>query len=343
MKLRLIAVFTAALLFGHSMAAQTSNDKQVSRQRAQEAFTVLSNATYKVMHSATPKRTSKKSTSSAATADTLNAGTMNGPSSPAATFWLPTYHLPVACDCIQDQRVTYGVPEFTDDSWLTSYYNWDISSVMFDPTKTGQAAMSQSPGYYPAGAVDSQLWRMMPNYRTFNGDPCWFSLKFWYQYYLSWTGDQFSVGTENGSVWLSGTNMPTSGTWMRAEMLLLPYNGTQYLMFDVHKAQRTSPFTGPRAYVAAVQLCPINTNPTPDDFIVRRSTNNTMVVAWNIVAYPPPRYVLSSTTNLVKGGSSHLTPVTNLTVQYTNLTAYVVVPANYGNGGRRFFSLTVTY
>jgi hypothetical protein len=255
---------------------------------------------------------------------------MNGLKS--EVFTLPGYQLPIACDCTNNTQVTYGVPVFTDNAWLTSDYNWDISSVMFDPTKTDQAAMSQRPGYYPTYAEDSQLWYRIPFNYNINGDPAWHSLKFWYKFFDSWTGDAFVVGTENGSFWLRYTNLPYAGTWTHIELLLPPYEGVSYLMFDVYKTQTSSPYTGPQAFIAAVQLCEINTNPVKEDFVIRKSTNNTVVVAWNAIVYPSQRWSLRFAGDVAGPYSTNI----GVAVHMTNNTAYAVFPAT---NGTRFYQL----
>jgi hypothetical protein len=240
---------------------------------------------------------------------------------------LPGYQLPVAPNCTTDTAVAYGVPPFTDDSWITSFYNWDISTTQFDPLRSDEVAMSQRPEFYSRTAQDSDLWYQVPIDRNTNGDPSWHSLKFWYQYTAARSGDQFVVGTENGSSWLSNTNMPTQGgSWKRASILLPPYDGVYYVLFRVHRAAGAIA-TGPQALIAALQMCKIDTYPRKTDLVIKRSSKNTTVVAWNAVSYPSSRYVLQASSSI--GGSNSPFSTTNVgaSIQYTGVTAYVVSPS----------------
>ncbi len=302
-------------------SAQTAHDREVARQKAiDERDAILA---YISPPTNTPAKTTKRAISNASV----------GLDSFSPEFILPVYQLPVPQDCITNTEITYGVPEFDSNAWETGFWGWDIavSPWLFDPTKQNQAAMSLRQGFYPKEAVDSDLAYQMPSGKNVNGDRLWYSIKFWFTFGISVSGDKFEVGTTDYMYWYSYTNLQYSSWWTRVGMVVAPHSSVVDLVFHVHKAAQSSPGMGPLGVVAAVQVCPINTDPVTGDFVIWGSTNNTTVVAWNTIAYPPPRWVLSS-------ASEATGPYTNTVagVQYSGLTAYVSIPAT---NSYRFFRL----
>ncbi|MES2215920.1 MAG: hypothetical protein V4481_01330 [Patescibacteria group bacterium] len=252
------------------------------------------------------------------------------------TFTLPVFPYPAAPNCTSDPGVAYGVPPFSGNDWGTSYYNWDTSTTIFDALRPGEAVMSQSPGYYPASAQDSDLYSIIPLDRGTNGNPSWHSLKFYYQFSAARPGDQFLVGTTlDGTSWLSVTNLPNSGSWTRSTILLPPYEGSSTLLFHVHRAAGAA-FTGPQAFIAALQMCKIDRYASQGDIVIRNSTNSTVVVAWNTVPYPAFRYELMNATTV----GSNAFSLSSATVQHTGVTAYAVFLAT---NVARFFELHRIY
>lgn len=242
----------------------------------------------------------------------------------------PSYDLEV--ECTTNTYSFYGVTSFENSSWITvnnppSQYPWHLVTDTPDGGSS-KSMQSYTSANYPAGSlITCRLFTKLTNSYDQFGDPKRKKVTFYYQSFNSGGSLKCSMSFlgDNGTAY---TNLPLSGSWRRASLLVPPYpsyNATNYPYLNfVHTKNTSSAHAGGDSLVAYVQVCDIDTpSPTAGDFKVVALGSDTVRVQWNTFTYPTNKWVLTRASSVSSGFTTNIgTSVTY--VPSTNM-AYITV------------------